>query len=232
MTVSGEANIKLAKKRADELELVLNRGGFSLKGVAFSGEKPPDSLSDDATTITVAGQKWHTEEDKISLNLGNMTFVKKKRGKTPDDAPVNIVPKKLTRRHCVSKVAEIFDLTGKFTPLTCAMKIDLHELVQWKLQWDDIIPDELRSIWLNHFELIQEMKHIKFNRAIVPSDAANLDIETIGFGDASKSLLCVAIYARFLRKKGKYSSQLVLSRSKLIPDEMTMPRSELYAALS
>ena len=77
--ISGERNLKLAKVRADELEVVLNRGGFSLKGIAFSGQKPPDSLSDDAETITVAGHKWYTEEDRISVNLGDMIFAKKKQ---------------------------------------------------------------------------------------------------------------------------------------------------------
>ena len=30
--------------------------------------------------------------------------------------------------NCVSKVAEIFDLTEKITPITVAMKMDLHTL--------------------------------------------------------------------------------------------------------
>ena len=113
--ISGERNLELAKVRADELEVVLNRGGFSLKGVAFSGQKPPESLSDDAETTTVFGHKWYTEEDNISLNLGDMIFAKKKRGKTPRDVAVNTVPDKLTCRHCVSKVAEVYDITGKVT---------------------------------------------------------------------------------------------------------------------
>ena len=32
----------------------------------------------------------------------------------------------ITRRHCVSKVPQIFDLTGKITPITATMKLDLH----------------------------------------------------------------------------------------------------------
>ena len=143
------------------MEAVLNRGGFSLKGVAFSGEKPPESLSNDAEIITVAGQKWYTEEDTLSLNLGDMTFVKKRRGKRPEGAIINVVPEKLTRRHCVSKVAEVFDITGKFTPVTAAMKLDLHELVNRNFQWDDVLPENLRAMWKTHFETIQEMKTIK-----------------------------------------------------------------------
>ena len=52
---------------------------------------------------------------------------------------------------------------------------------------------------------------------VVPVDAVSLDVDTIEFGDASESLFCAAIYARFLRKDGSYSCQLIFSRSKLVP---------------
>ena len=228
--LSEERARELAYTRADELEVVLNKGGFSLKGVAFSGKKPPETLSEDGVSIIVAGLKWFTEEDTISSNLGEMIFAKKQRGKKPKNI-TNGIPEKLTRRQCVSKVAEVFDLLGKFTPIIGEMKLDLHELVQRKLNWDDVIPDSLRAIWESRFKMIQEIKNVRFKRAIVPSDAVNLNIDTIDFGDASKSLLCVAIYARFRGKTGEYSCQLVLSRTRIIPSSMSMPRAELYAAL-
>ena len=61
----------------------------------------------------------------------------------------NILPSKLTRRDCVSKEAEIFYLTGKITPITAAMKIDLHTLVKRGPSWDVVIPDDLRSVWVS-----------------------------------------------------------------------------------
>ena len=110
------------------------------------------------------------------------------------------------------------------------MKLDLHILVQRKLDWDDVIPNELRPIWISNFELINELSNLYFKRAIIPIDAISLDIETIDCADASKSLICVAIYARFQRKDGTYSCQLIFSRSKLVPDGMSIPRAELFAA--
>ena len=79
--------------------------------------------------------------------------------------------------------------------------------------------------------MMNEIRNIKFNRAIIPSDAASLDITTLDFGDASKDLVCVAIYARFLRKCRTHSCQLIFARSRLVPDGMTQPRAELFAAL-
>lgn len=227
--LTGEINRQEAHARSDQLEIVLNRGGFQVKGVAFSGEEPPSSLSEDNETIFVAGMKWFVKEDMLSLNVGELNFAKKNRGKKPSHLQ-NIIPLNLTRRHCASKVAELFDLSGKVAPLIASMKIDLQELVHHKLNWDDKIPDNLRQLWESNFELIKEIGQLKFNRAIIPEDAINLDINTIDLGDASQSMACVAIYARFRRRNGEYSCQLIFSRTRTVKD-LTQPRAELYAAL-
>ena len=76
-------------------------------------------------------------------------------------------------------------MTGKMTPTTAAMKMDLHKLVKRGLSWDDAIPDDLRSVWVSYFEMMQEIGNLRFQRAVVPEDAANLDINTIDAADAS-----------------------------------------------
>ena len=78
--------------------------------------------------------------------------------------------------------------------------------------------------------MMEEIGRIKFHRAVVPSDASDLNIETIETGDASTDLICAAIYARFKRKGGEFSCQLIFSRSKIAPAEMSVPRKELMAA--
>ena len=128
----------------------------------------------------------------------------------------NIMPSQLAKQNCVSKVAEIFDLTGKITPITAAMKMDLHTLVKRGHSWDDVIPDDLRSVWVSYFEMMPEIDNFRFQRAVVPEDAVNLDINTIDAADASNKLACVAIYARFLRRIGTYSCELVFFRSKVV----------------
>ena len=143
--ISGEQSEREALKRANELEVVLNRGGFVLNGITFSNQDPPESLSDDDESIIVAGMKWFPKDDIISLDIEDMNFSKKIRVRKPTTTN-NIIPSKLTRRDCVSKVWEVFDITGKITPLTAAMKLDLHELVLQKLDWDNKIPDNLRPI--------------------------------------------------------------------------------------
>ena len=49
-----EENVEKALERADDLELMLNGGGFTLKGITFTGGDPPSALS----SVNVAGMKW------------------------------------------------------------------------------------------------------------------------------------------------------------------------------
>ena len=60
------------------------------------------------------------------------------------------------------------DLTGKIIPITAALKMDLHTLVKRGLTWDNVIPDDLRSLWLSHFEIMQEIGNLRFQRVFVP----------------------------------------------------------------
>ena len=212
------------------MESIVNRGGYKLKGITFSGEDPKDNLSDDGKSLIVAGLKWFPKNDLISLNIGELNFAKRQRGKKPP-AKDNSIPERLTRRHCASKVGEIYDLLGKMTPITARFKLDLHNLVTRKLDWDDAIPNELKPIWKDNFQIMQEMKSIYFKRCIVPEDAESLAIETIDTGDASPQLACSAIYSRIKKRDGGLKCQLLFARSKILPDRISQPRAELIAAL-
>ena len=153
--------------------------------------------------------KWFSESDDLQLDIGDINFAKKNRGKKVKSVDGNGVPEKLTRRHCVSKVAEIFDLTGRITPIIAHMKLELSVLVKQKLDWEDVIPEALRDVWISHFDMMKEISQIRFKRAVVPHDAMSFDVDTIDAGDTSTSIACVAIYIIFQIKCGDFSCQLI-----------------------
>ena len=77
----------------DDLQLVLARSGFAVNGFTFSGRDPPSDLSSDRTSIKVAGMKWHTKADKISLDNGKKSSKYDKGASTIDFHMFNgIVP--------------------------------------------------------------------------------------------------------------------------------------------
>ena len=58
-----QKNVEKALERVDELELVLNRGGFTLKGITFTGSDPQSALSTDDSSVNVAGIKRFSKKD-------------------------------------------------------------------------------------------------------------------------------------------------------------------------
>ena len=173
--LSGAQNLKGAMIKADQIELVLSRGGFSLKGKTLDGTDPPATLTNDEASINVAGMRWFPKENLLLLEISELDFAKKCRGKKPSQQQ-NIIPANITRSHCVSNVSEIFDLTVKITRIATIMKLGLHTLVKRGLHWYELLPDESRPIWESHFEMMQQIGKIKFQRAMVPEDVINLDI--------------------------------------------------------
>ena len=226
---SGTASAALSHHVIDEIECSLNKGGFTTKGITESGKDPLPQLSQDGKSICVLGFKWFPKGDFFKLNIAEINLSKKLRGRKRPEAS-GIIPSVLTLRHCVSRTAEVFDLVGRVAPILAGLKVDINALHMRSLGWDDPIPSELKEIWAANFNLIEEIGSIEFRRAVVPEDAVNLEVETLDMGDASENLACSAIYARFLRKDGTYSCQLIFSRTKIIHN-MTIPRGELTAAV-
>ena len=224
--VSGESDEDALEKTCSDLKAALRTGAFQLKGITVSGKPPPQHLSKDGKFVGVMGYKWDPERDVLMLNIGDFNFSRKVRGKKNEDAR-GVIPERLTRRQCLGKASEIFDPRGFAVPITSGFKIDLRGLNY--LDWGEEIPKSLRECWESNFSAIQQLRDVYFKRAVVPENAADLDIETIDVADASQVLICAAVYARFKLKGGGYSCQLVFARSKLVPEDMDLPRAELLA---
>ena len=124
--LSGEDLYDISRDTTDGLEIMLNKGGFHLKGITFSEYDPPENLSNDDKSVTVAGMKWFPKLDVLSLNIGEWNFGKKNRGKKSTQLD-GLLPDKFTKRDCAGRIAEIFDLLGKFTPITTGLKLVLSE---------------------------------------------------------------------------------------------------------
>ncbi len=226
--ISGEDTEVDREIVTEELSNSLRMGGFSLKGFTFSGNLPDKNLSADKQSVGVGGLKWYPKEDSLMFNLGELNLAKKIRGRKVEKKSVT---DNITMRDCVSIVAEVFDPLGRIAPIIAGFKLDISTLHRSGLNWGDLIPENLKGIWSLNFEMIKDIRNVRYQRAIVPEDAKNLDIVTIDTGDASSSLICSAIYARFERNNGSFSCQLVFSRTKVLPEGISTPRAELMAAV-
>ena len=55
--LSGAESEEKAAQKAENMHTSIKRGGFEYKGIAFSGKDPPETMSDDGATVSVAGYK-------------------------------------------------------------------------------------------------------------------------------------------------------------------------------
>ena len=207
---------------------VLVRGGFVTKGFTISGEPPPAALSKDGIFIKLLGILWDSLNDMLRLAAGGkLNFSKRVRGKKGTGENAWVIPDKLTLRICSGKTAEIYDLIGLIAPILAGFKIDLHELVLSSYTWDDPLSAADREVWLANFALMETLGEGMWPRNTIPKNY--VEIEFIGCGDASEKIACAVCYARVLNEDQTYSCHLLLAKSNIVPEGMSLPRAELMA---
>ena len=224
---------ELSRSTAASLDFTLGLANMEVKGYTFSGEDPPPEVSADGKSVGLLGLNWTPKEDILGLVIKPLYFGKPKRGKLPEFVTGNFtdaLKKNFTRRNMLGKVAGVFDPLGLVTPITAQLKLDLHDLVELKLDWDARIPDELLDKWVRNINDIQAVREVKFRRSIIPVDAVSPDVEIIVSADASQFIAVATVHSRVLRRNGEYSCQLMTAKSKLVK-ELTIPKAELRAAV-
>ena len=110
------------------------------------------------------------------------------------------------------------------------MKVDLRQAVMETVEWDGVLTKETRSAWVRNFWRLHKLRGLQFSRPRIPEDAANTNLSLIAAVDAANDLKIVGVWARFERKNGEYSSQLIIGRSLLSRENSSIPREELEAA--
>jgi len=224
---------KISRSTAASLDFTLAQAGMEVKGYTFSGEDPPPEVSADGKRVGLLGMAWSPKEDVLQLDIKPLYFGKPKRGKLPELVTGDFGPalrQHFSRRNMLGKVMGVFDPLGLATPITARLKLDLHNLVDLKLDWDARIPDTYLEAWIRNISDIQDIREVKFRRTIIPEDAVSPDVELVVSADASQFIAVAAVHGRVRRRSGGYSCQIMSAKSKLVK-ELTIPKAELRAAV-
>ena len=144
--ISGEDTEEERDATTNQLSQCLPHGGFTLKGFTFSGEDPKDDLSEDGVSIMVGGLRYFPKGDFWMLNTGKLT-----------ETVAKIVLEKLTMRDCASVSAHIFDPPGRAVPIIAGIKLDISDLHKLGLEWDSLIPENLKGVWSDNLEMLEAL---------------------------------------------------------------------------
>ena len=234
---SGAENVEQREKQIRDVKLLLEQGGFDLKYIVKSGEKPCEAASSDGSSIKLLGYKWDVEQDTLSPGFSELNFNKKIRGaRKPNETPIitkddviqlldSVV---FTRRIVVGKVAEHFDPLGWFEAVKLQMKLELSKLNGFS--WDEVLPEEQQSLWRDLLLKYSDYSEIKIPRCCIPGDEVSCSpVRLICLSDAAEHAAGAVVYAGRKLCDGSWSCALVSAKSKLVSE--TIPRNELSAIL-
>ena len=217
---------------AESLVKVLDYGSMTVKSITKSGSPPDENVSSDGIHCGLVGYKWDSEQDLIGLIVKPLYLGKCKRGRLPalveGDIAAALLPK-FTKRVIAGKVAGIFDPLGIATPVTARLKLDLSDICQLLVDWDDKLPEHMLATWVHNLEQIQKLAEMKVPRSIFNHGVdINEGVILLVCTDASQSIAVATVYARMKVFSGGYVCNLVCSKSKLVTKQ-TVPKAELKA---
>lgn len=229
--------VQVLSKAADNL---FENVGLSCKGWSYSGLDPPTDVTEGDGYVSIGGMKWHTRLDFLEIPIPPLHFSKKSRGRLVLGTEVfdghfiedmeQFVPKDLNCKMILSKKASLFDVTGKFTPVSAKLSLDLRRAIKETSDWNEVVSDMTRSKWVQNFFLLEQLKGLKFTRARMPLDAVSSDMHIIVAGDTASSLVKICgVWGRFKLRNGLYSCQHIISRSLLGDIDSSIPKEELEA---
>ena len=163
--------------------------------------------------IKILGIRWNTSEDTIS-------FAKTKL--------IHIDEKHITKREVPKKSSRIYDPHGFISPVTVCSKMFLQTFWENKLVWDEILPSELTTAWLEIAHAIQEATEIVINRHYF-EDCSDGKEDTVVhvFTDASMRAYGACAYL-----VSDIHSSLIMAKNRVAPiKHQTIPRLELMATV-
>ncbi|XP_037818450.1 uncharacterized protein LOC119608194 [Lucilia sericata] len=221
--LAGAHTISSALKARDELTMVLQSAGFSLRKWTANNDYllkdlSPDhllgteflKLSDSSTTKTL-GLRWNAGRDVFYFRLKN---------------PPN--RNSTTKRSVLSEIAKLFDPAGWLAPKIIVAKIIMQQIWKDETDWDEKLKPSTLHQWLDFLEDYESIEQIKIPR-FVDFDPT-FSIELHGFCDASEKAYAATLYIR-AENSGWISSHLLVAKTKVAPVKfVSLPRKELCGA--
>lgn len=224
--LSGADSVENAKKLKNDVQDVMAEGGLQLR--KWSSNRPeifddqqPDGGTNGSTilrferqqTIKTLGVIWETEPDQFSIEVQDIR-----------------TDEQWTKRKVFSAIAQLYDPLGLISPVVSWAKIRMQHLWLSTVDWDDPIPEAIRTTWKEFYEQLPILKSFKVDRYLFIQKATQIQFHV--FSDASEAGYGACMYARSTEVNGRIRTLLISAKSRVAPlKRISLPRLELCAAL-
>ncbi|XP_072400679.1 uncharacterized protein [Diabrotica undecimpunctata] len=129
---------------------------------------------------------------------------------------------RITKRSILSTISQIFDPLGLVGPYVIQAKIILQRLWKLNLKWDESVPAELHTCFVDFINQLTELNQISIPRHVTLFQGTYTELH--GFCDASEAAYGACLYIK--------QSQLLIAKSRVAPLKvLTIPKLELCAAM-
>jgi len=180
--LTGASDSNSALHLQQQLTKLFSCGGFVLRKWNSNDpsvlKKIPEDLRDsrevhifteDNEYSKTLGIGWNVASDQLRLNISDSPCVNK-----------------MTKRNIISDVAKVFDTLGLFSPVTVKMKILLQCLWEIKIDWDDLVPEDLLEVWAQWRCELPLLSEVHVPRCYSPSGFCVSSMQLHGYSDASE----------------------------------------------
>lgn len=210
-----------------EVKTLVSNGGFNLTSVVSNSDILMKLYSDN-NNILCSSKYKEIPSNTDSFALGLIWSVQTDKLKFK----INSEEKPLTRRGILSTIHGIYDPLGLSGPAVIPAKKIFQDTCQQQLEWDSVLPLELRERWLQWTKDLPLLSNYEIDRACKPSAAKNIQLHY--FSDGSEVAYGSIAYVRFELENGKIHCSPVMAKARLTPIRntafRTIPRIELNGA--
>ena len=138
--------------------------------------------------------------------------------------------KKPTKRNVLSAIASLFDPLQFLTPFTVRAKILMQEIWMAGIDWDDVLPENLKAKWEKWVAELPQLSNVAVPRCLRQANPENIELHL--FSDASNGAFASVAYLVCRYPDSNPSSRLIASKCRVSPVKtMTIPRLELMGAV-
>lgn len=216
--LTGAKSIQRLKTIKQNLINILKQGGFQLRKFKSNSAELSDYISDDQATQLVTqtnkalGVCWNPQSDQFFYSVKNQDYYTE-----------------VTKRTILSVTAQLFDPIGLLAPIVILAKILIQEIWQLNLKWDESVPANIHSKWLNFTDELRYIQQISVPRFVLVSNAVRIELH--GFADSSERAYGACIYLKSIDSNNETKISLLSAKSRVAPlKTTTLPRLELLAA--
>ena len=228
--LAGGEEVSSVIKLYEDMRATLLKGGYALKKWRTSSDEvlqripkelqevAPDRELEDSQQSVVNYQKtlgiaWDSNQDIMKVRV---------------ISPTGSIS---TKKGVVSDTAKCFDVLGWLAPFIINMKVLFQKLWKIKLDWKEILPDELAQEHKQWRDQLESLESVAIPRCYFIKGRRRISTSLHGFSDASTKAYAAVIYIRAVYSDGEVSCKLVMAKTKVAPlKTISIPRLELCAA--